>query len=217
MNQATIARTSKFDHNMALFQRALASNNGTRDWLQWKEGAGREFIELANSTPRMEMLGMFFDGDFRLNYQITMPVPRSPEAGRLRIDHRAVFHLVYLENWRWESPPSWLPLSLIYPDDVFHPNCKPAGDLSIDMPGHMPLSRAMVCLGRLPPCTSPKEIALLGYFAVTLQDRTLDELDPEGVFNPQASQYYRDHPELMPLTKAGLFDQWPESGEGGVQ
>lgn len=216
MSQATITRTSKADHNAALLQRALASNSGPRDWRQWKEAAAWEFIELANKAPRMDMLGMFVDGDFRLNYQVAMPVPRRPENGRLRIGNRAVFHLIYLENWRWESPPTWLPLSLLHPDDVFHPNCKPAGDLQIDMPAQLPLSRAMVCLGRLPPCTSPKEIALLGYFAVALQDRTLDELDPEGVFNPQASQYYRDHQEFLPLTKAGLFDPWPESEKGGV-
>lgn len=217
MTQATITPTSKSNRNAALLERALALNNGPRDWRQWKESAAREFIELVDRAPRIEILGMFLDGDMRLNYQIEMPVPRRPEGGCLRIGNRAVFHLLYLENWRWESPPTWLPLSLLHPDDVFHPNCKPAGDLAIDMPAHLPLARAMVCLGQLPPCTSPKEIALLGYFAVTLQDREMDELDPEGVFNPLASQYYRDHEEYLPLTEAGLFDPWPENQKGGAQ
>lgn len=216
MTQATIARTPKSEQNAALLRRALARNNGPRDWRQWKEGAAWEFIELVDSAPRMDLLGIFVDGDFRVNYQIAMPVPRTPEGGRLRIANRAVFHMMYLENWRWETPPTFLPLSMLDPDDVFHPNCRPAGELPFDMPAQMPASRAMVCLGRLPPCISPKEIALLGYFAVTLQDRAMDELDPEGVFNPQACQYYRDHDEYLPLTRAGLLDPWPGSEEGGV-
>ena len=34
----------------------------------------------------------------------------------------------------------------------------------------------------------------------------LDEL--EGVMNAQACEYFREHPEYMPLTRAGILDAW---------
>lgn len=217
MNQATITPTTKSDHHAALLKRAAISNGGSRDWRQFKEASAREILELAERTQRMDVLAISLEGDFRLAYEISMPVPRVPKDGRLRIGNRALFDLMYQENWRWESPPSFLPLSVLQPDDVFHPNCRPAATPPIDLPIRMPLlSRAMVCLGQLPPCTAPKEIVLLGYFALTLQDRILDEFDPAGVFNPEASQYYRDHPEHLPLTSAGLLDPWSENAQGDL-
>jgi hypothetical protein len=49
---------------------------------------------------------------------------------------------------------------------------------------------------------------LLGYYLASLQDYTLDERDPHGVLNAAACEYYRCHPEYLPLTRAGLFDPW---------
>jgi len=35
------------------------------------------------------------------------------------------------------------------------------------------------------------------------------------VLNPHACEYYRDHPEFMPLTRTGLLDPWsPQELQG---
>jgi hypothetical protein len=174
---------------------ALSGNDGPRAWHEWKANALRELVELANRSPRMWLLAAGLRGDFNADYAIRMPVPRWPVAGRLVIDDLAIFHLHYQEQWRWESPPSWAPLGLWQPIDPFHPNMRPA-------------LRGACCLGKLPPGVSVKEIALLGYYALSLQDLGLDETDPYGVMNPEACEFYRQHPEYLPLTRAGLFDPW---------
>ena len=131
----------------------------------------------------------------RLVYGLLMPVPRRPNNGRLVVGDRAVFHSVYQERWRVESPAGWQPLGLLHPSlDVFHPNMKPS-------------IQGAICLGRkLPPGIPVKEIILLGFAALSLQTCTLDETDPNGVVNGVACEYFRQHEEYMPLTLAGFFD-----------
>ncbi len=185
--------------HQALLEQGLAANGGGRAWREWKAAEARSVIDLAAAAERMEILALSLQGDFDLAYRIRMPVPRWPANGKLVIGSSAVFHLHYEEAWRHESPPGWAPLGLFDPLDPFHPNMRPA-------------LRGAICLGHLPPGVPIKEIVLLGYYALSLQDRVLDESDPNGVLNPDACEFYRQHPEHLPLTRAGLFDPW--EGEG---
>ena len=67
----------------------------------------------------------------------------------------------------------------------------------------------------MPPGIPPVELALLGYYSLSLQTYNLDETDYAGLFNPQASEFLRSHAaEYLPLTRAGLFDEWEPDGEG---
>jgi hypothetical protein len=68
-----------------------------------------------------------------------------------------------------------------------------------------------LCLGDI-HAAAPKELVLMAYYLVSLQDINLDETDSHGVFNAAACEFYRAHPEYLPLTRAGLFEPWsPES------
>lgn len=197
-----------------MLEEAKAHNSGARDWRDWKTAAAAEVIKLADQAARMEILSVGLDGDLHIVYALDMPVPCQPRKGKLAVGRRAVFDLVYQEAWRRETPPSVLPMGMLEPFDVFHPNCRP-GIIPLRMPGggFMPMPRAALCLGRIPAGTAPKELVLMGYYALSLQDLVLDELDPAGVLNPDACQFYRDHPEHLPLTQAGLLDPWT-AGEG---
>ena len=124
-----------------------------------------------------------------------MPVPLAPTKGVLELANAAVFRLAFRESWTWESPPGWGPLAVLAPQSIWHPNVAP------DLKG-------VICLGALPPNTNLKEIILLGYYTLTLQETTLDELDPAGVLNPAACDYYRSHPEYLPLCGEGLLEPW---------
>jgi hypothetical protein len=176
-------------------QQALASNRGGRDWRQWKEAGLADFFKLAEQTERLEVLQASLEGDFHVVYGVRMPVPCWPLDGRLVIADGAIFDLHYLEEWRWRSPPGWAPLGLWRPQDPFHPNCRPN-------------LRGAICLGTLPAGVRVRELILLGYYTLTLQNRVLDETDPHGVLNPMACEFYRNHPEYLPLTRAGLLDPW---------
>jgi hypothetical protein len=159
----------------------------------WKQREAEDLMALAEKAARLGVLELDLQGDLTFVYRVQMPVPRTPVNGKLQIGHEAIFHLVYQESWLWESPAGWAPLGLLFPPDPFHPEAKPA-------------LRGALCLGHLPPGTRPREIVLLGYYMLSLQAIQLNELDPSGVLNMSACDYFRAHPELVPLTRAGLFE-----------
>ena len=182
-------------HRIMLDQ-ALQGNGGSKPWQSWKASQAEEVVEdLVNRSPRMEMVSIQLEGDLSLIYKIQMPVPLAPQGHLLGFSGVAVFHLTYRENWRWENPPGWGPLGIFSRRPVWHPN------VSLE-------HRGVICLGALPPSTRLKEIVLLGYYALTLQETVLDELDPVGVLNPEACDYYRSHPEYIPLCTEGLLEPW---------
>ncbi len=187
--------TCRTDAQQQRLAEALLRNGGNRDWAQWKADAAGEVVRMADRAERMHIHDINLEGDFAISYGIKMPVPQWPVRDQLVIGNEAVFHLLYLEEWRWESPPGWAPIGILYPHDVFHPNLRPA-------------ARGALCLGQLAPSTAPKELILLGYYSLALLDYALDETDPHGVLNVHACEYYRHHPEHLPLTRAGLFEPW---------
>ena len=175
---------------------ALLRNGGGRAWRAWKAGQLEEVMQdLAFASPRIELLHIELTGDLKLVYGVEMPVPLAPTNGVLELANAAVFRLAFRESWTWESPPGWGPLSVLAPQPIWHPNVAP------DLKG-------VICLGALPPNTNLKEIILLGYYTLTLQETTLDELDPAGVLNSAACDYYRSHPEYLPLCGEGLLEPW---------
>lgn len=178
-------------------KRALQDNGGSDTFVRWKQTVFDEVFGLARDAPRLSILEARLFGELELIYSIRMPAPRPPSRGQLVIDHSAVFHLIYHESWLLEPIPGWAPLGLLKPRDLFHPNGS-----------GKPSMRGAICLGGLMPGVTPKELILLGYYLVSLQDLTLDELDPAGVLNAPACEFYRCHPEYLPLTRAGLLDDW---------
>ena len=179
-----------------MLSEALDRNGGSKPWRAWKASQAEEVIDdLINRSPRMEMVSIQLEGDVSLIYRVRMPIPLVPKGHLLDLSGVAVFHLTYRESWRWENPPGWGPLGIFSRRPVWHPN------VSLD-------HRGVLCLGALPPSTRLKEIVLLGYYALTLQETVLDELDPVGVLNPEACDYYRSHPEYIPLCTEGLLEPW---------
>ena len=180
-----------------MLDRATTRNGGGRPWRQWKRKSIESVLEMIVKSPRMDLLELNLEGDLEMVFAIRCPVPRWPQNGKLLIGDHVVAHLIYQEAWRFESPPGWAPLGILWPPDLFHSNSRP----------HL---RGALCLGGLPPNTPPKQIILAAYDALTLQSINTDETDPAGVLNPQASDFYRRHPDYLPLTRAGLLDP-PES------
>ena len=179
---------------------ALAQIGGGRSWASFKEQSLQEALAMIALAPRVELLSVDLQGDLQLTYRIDMPTPRWPTADGLVIGRGAIFHLVYLDEWRTTPPPGIGPVGVFHPLDIFHPNAKPA-------------LRGALCLGELPAGVAPKELLLMAYYLVALQDYTLDETDPHGVFNPQACEYFRLRPEYLPLCTAGLYEDWQPAGE----
>jgi hypothetical protein len=195
---ATDVDVRRWERIQRLSERALAANGGTRSFARWKAGALEEVLDTVKRAARVDLLNVDFTGDFDLLYRVRMPVPRTPVGDQLVVGSAVMFHLVYCDEWRYEAPPGWLPLGIFEPVDIFHPNSRPS-------------LRGALCLGDIAANTSPRELMLAGYYLGCLQDYTLDERDPHGVLNSAACEYFRCHSEYLPLTSAGLFDDWQPS------
>lgn len=192
-----------------ILARACESNAGPRDWRMWKQSAAKSLIELANQSPRMEVLDIRLGGELYAVYRIAMPVPRWPLKNELQIGHEAVFDLLYDESWRRVVPPPTMPLGMYFPPDVFHPNCRPAPlPLPIAIPFFDTAPRVAVCLGTLQPNVSVKQLVLMGHDLVSLQSKMMDETDPNGVFNPYASDFFRSLDGDVALYRLGLLEPW---------
>ncbi len=197
-----------------ILTRAGEQNAGSRDWRMWKQAAARSLIELANYSPRMEVLDIRMGGEFYAVYRIVMPVPRWPMKNELQVGREAVFDLLYDESWRRTAPPPTMPLGMFYPHDVFHPNCRPAPlPLPVALPFFDNVPRVSVCLGTLQPNVSVKQLVLMGHDLVSLQSLMLDETDPNGVFNPYASEFFRGNADAPALYRLGLLEPWNPGDE----
>lgn len=175
-----------------ILDRALLKNKGSIDWRGWKAEEARQLVDLANKAERMTLLELNLEGDVNAIYFLRMPVPRKPVNGKLRLGNGVLLHLRYEESWRWESPPGWGLLGVLDPHDVYHSNVL--------------AEKRTICLGEFPPGVPLKEIVLLGYFALTLQNVALNDQDPLGVLNQEACDFYRSHPEHLPLTSEGFLE-----------
>lgn len=176
-----------------LSRAALAHNSGERRWRGWKQAQAEELAEFVGRTPRVQLVDLNLDGDFNAVVSLKLPVPRWPREGRLRVTDRALVHLNYQSQWLVDPPPPWMPVGVVWPHDLYLPNARPG-------------PRGDVCLGAVAAGTPVLELLLLGAYALSLQTVMLDET--EGVMNPQASEFYREHPELLPLTRTGLQEPW---------
>jgi hypothetical protein len=191
-NPAALQGCSREERIDLLEAEIQASNAGRRAWREWKATEARELLELARNARRVTMLDLDIGGDLHAIYEIRMPVPREIN-GQFLVGDRAVFHLRYQEDWLWTSPAGWEPLGVVCPLDILHPNAAPQFG-------------GAICLGVLPAGIRPKEIMLLGFYTVSLQMVAMDETDPHGVVSQKACDFYRGHPEYLPLTRAGLAD-----------
>ena len=189
-----IASQTKRQAVDAMLTQALARNGGGRAWREWKRKSIQPVLDLIARSPRMDLMELSLEGDLQAVFNIRCPVPRWPKDGRLVIGDRVVCHLLYQDQWRFESPPGWAPIGILWPHDLFHSNM-------------LPHVRGALCLGGLPPNSQPLQIVLAAFDALTLQSINTDETDPQGILNPAASEFYRRHSaEYLPLTRAGLLD-----------
>jgi len=196
MSPANEVDPKRVEHNNELLEKALERNRGSRAWRGWKaEQAGDLVDSFANRTSRLQLLEISLEGDLNVIYSIDMPVPCFPVGDRLVVERGATFHLRYDEAWRIGGPPGWLTLGLLDPRAPYHPNMRPS-------------LRGAICLGRLPANVPVGEILLTGYHALQLQNLVLDPTDPEGVLNAEACEFFRNHQEYLPLSRAGLYEVW---------
>ena len=85
--------------------------------------------------------------------------------------------------------PGYAFVRILLPRPVWHSNVSP--DLN-----------QVLCLGpRLPAGIPLKEIILMTFGALTMQTTQLDLLDPAGVLNPAAADWWQRNTSRIPLSR----------------
>lgn len=174
-----------------LLQSAVATCGGTPMWRSRKRSEAYEVLALAQVTRRITVIALDLREALRVHLLMRAPVPCLPDlAGELRVEPAAELGLCYPELAVVEPQPGYNFICLLRPLHAWHPNI--AG---------MEFGQR-ICLGsHLPAATRVRELIFLTYQALTLAAAQFNPLDPAGVMNSAAAEWFQRNPHRIPLTK----------------
>jgi hypothetical protein len=126
----------------------------------------------------------------RAKLELEVPVPCLSDPGSpLQIAPKAVLGLTYPAESIVLPMPGYAFVRLLHPSLVWHSN------VSRD-------HNQILCLGPSLPAGIPvREILLLSYFALSLQAIQIDQMDPAGVLNPAAADWWQRNASRIPLSR----------------
>jgi len=157
------------------------------------EAEAHDLLALAQESGRLHVHWIDLSAGLRAKVELEAPVPCMPDpAGTLRIESRALLGLTYSEQAIFLPQPGYAFVRILQPAAVWLSNAGWDGQLNRDQP---------LCLGSLPAGVPLKEIILLTYGALTLQSAQIDLLDPAGVLNPMAADWWQRNASRIPLTR----------------
>jgi hypothetical protein len=172
----------------AALQRASGTAGGDRVWRERKVAEGRDLCALASLAPRMSIENLSLDTDLVAIVRLQMPVPCRFGDGDLVVAGEAVLGIRYPREALLRPLPGTAFVQVLRPLGAFVPTVA-------DGPVQV------ACLGdKLPAGIRVTELVLLAFRSLALQDHTIDERDPAGVFRADAARFYQEHPEWLPLT-----------------
>jgi hypothetical protein len=186
-----LARVPLDAHHARLLQLAKATCGGPPAWRSRKGMEGHDVLALAQVTRRITVLALDLREAMRIHFLMRAPVPCLPDpAGELQVGSCAELGLCYPESAVVEPQPGYNFIFLLHPIPAWHPNIAP------------PASDQRICLGpQLPAATRLREIIFLTYQALTLAAAQFNPLDPAGVMNGAAAEWYQRNPDRIPLTR----------------
>ena len=179
------------DRHGSLLESAKAACGGSPAWRNRKGREGHDVLALAQTTGRITVLALDLREAMRFRFLMRAPVPCRPDpAGPLQVAPCAELGLCYPESAVIEPQPGYNFISLLRPSHAWHPNIAPVE------------FGQRICLGpQLPAATRLREIIFLTYHALTLAAAQFNPLDPAGVMNGAAAEWYQRNPGHIPLSK----------------
>ena len=186
-----LARVPLDAHHARLFELALTTCDGSAAWRSRKRAEAHELLALAQVSRRMNVLALDLREAMRIHFLMRTPVPCLPDPdGQLQIVPCAELGLCYPESAVLEPQPGYHFICLLRPFQAWHPNIS-SGEFG-----------QRICLGpQLPAATRLREIIFLTYQALTLAAAQFNPLDPAGVMNGPAAEWYQRNPDRIPLSK----------------
>ncbi|MBW2383607.1 MAG: hypothetical protein JRG92_08225 [Deltaproteobacteria bacterium] len=188
---------------------------GTAAWRRRKLAEARGLIALSQIAPRLVIRALDLRTDLLAMVDLldTPVACLTPGANEIHRAHGAQLAIVYPEEILVKPIAGTRSIRVLAPKYPYHSNIGP-------YPEPVPA----LCLGASVPRGFPvREMVLSCYAALTLQAVSLDNLDPAGVLNADASRYWQRNAASIPLTTEPFLGTRgpgpPQSmaGEAGAQ
>lgn len=178
----------------AFLDRALARNAGEASWLARKVAEARQLAAVAQVAPRrLELLDLDLRISLHAILRLVGPVPCRPDPdGPIVVAPEALLALDYRQEAVRSAMPGWAFITVLQPHPVWLAN--------VSLPDQR------LCLGaRLPAGIRVRALIQMTWAALTLQTYQVDPLDPAGVLNPAAAEWWQQNLRLTPLTREALL------------
>lgn len=168
---------------------------GTPPWRGFKLSEARAILALDQIAPRMSILALDIATLFLAALRIVTPVPcRPPGSADVVVASEVDLVVTYPEVLLRQPIPGDVLVRILRPPHVHHPNVSPRADQRL-------------CLGPSIPRGFPvREAILLSYAALSLQSIGLDEADPAGVLNLEATRFWQSNRCRIPLSREAFLD-----------
>jgi hypothetical protein len=165
----------------------------TRAWRSKKQSILRDLEIESSRSPIFKVLDAVDLGpEIRALSVFLIPTLVAPRRGEVRTQGPVVVNLRYHQRWQDVPPLPWEPVTVLFPEDFFHPNAHLGGGL---------------CLGS-PPAGIPMEAIIhLTFAALTFQ--SANPIEWQGL-NPAAAGFVRRQADAFPLVPSGLYEAPPD-------
>jgi hypothetical protein len=172
-----------------MFSAAQKTCGGNKTWRYRKLAEVRELLALAQIS-RLEVIGLDLAADLRVELHMRVVVPLMPGPGRdLRLGDAARLGVIYRQECLLLPQPGYSFVQILAPRLVWHPNVSP--DLA-----------QVLCLGpKLAAGIPLRELLLMTYGALTMQNTQLNPADSAGVLCPASADYFQRNLQLIPLSR----------------
>lgn len=152
----------------------------------------RDYLALAQVSGRIRPCDVNFEGTFKIQFLLKARYPYRDLSQEVRVADHALLVLAYPEE-AIRQPVNGTSFVQIIGGNAFHPNISPAA-LGLPVQG--------LCLGSsVMAGVRLKELILIVYGLLTLQSITMDMLDPAGVLDPEAAEYWQQNIQRIPLSR----------------
>ena len=183
-------------YHQAMWESAQKSCGGPPACRHRLSAEAHDLLALAQLSGRMHVHWLELSAGLRAKVGLDVPVPCLPDpAGSLQVAPRALLGLLYPQEAMLMPLPGYAFVRILLPRPVWHSNVSPDPN-------------QVLCLGPSLPAGIPlKEIMLMTYGALSMQTTQLDLLNPAGVLNPAAADWWQRNPTRIPLTREPFLRQ----------
>jgi hypothetical protein len=188
-----------------LLDAALAGSGGSPAWRHRKSVESRELLALSRLAPhRMSVEQLDLSESLRAVIHLRAPVPtRQPGSDEVVIRPGALLGLQVRQGALLTPQPGASFIQILRPEGVF------LAQVPTDPPH-------VLCLAPvLPAGVHCKEMILMSYAALTLQNFQIDAAHPAGVFNIEAARWWQENASRIPLTREPFLESGPALEDAG--